>query len=296
MKLQRFRPFISMCLGLLCGWLIGGTVTLMARGVDAGRPSQSDTQPCPAMALDAPVSLAIVGSAFYAAGWAIDLGADSGTGVDGVQVWAYPNPGSGDPAVFLGEATYGGARSDVGAAFGEPFTNSGFLLQIVSLSPGTYRIAAFAHSTVTGTFDVRTADVTVGGPLMAIDAPAPGAWQSGPFVVSGWALDLSAASDTGVDAINIWAFPVSGGPPIFVGSGGYGAPRPDVGAIFGSQFTNAGYSTSVALPAGTPSAEYDLVVYAHSSITNTFSQSRTVRITFALRARDGRDAASTFGQ
>ncbi len=189
-----------------------------------------------------------------------------------------PDPGSDQPPVFLGVASYGGERTDVGAVFGAAFTYSGFFLPISSLSPGSYRIEAFAHSTVSGTFNsVRTADVTVSGPLMAIDAPDSGAVRSGPFVVSGWALDLSAASGLGVDAIHVWAFPVGGGPPIFAGSGVYGAPRPDVGAIFGSQFTNAGYNTWVRLPDGTPSGAYDFVVYVHSSITNTFNQSRVVR-------------------
>ena len=280
MKLRRLRPFISTCVGLLCGWLIGSTVTLVASGVGAGFPAQTaDTPSCPAMTLDAPAPFATVGSVFSAAGWAIDFGADTGTGVDAVQVWAYPNPGSDQPGVFLGDASYGGARSDVGAAYGESFTYSGFLLPI-TLSPGSYRIEAFAHSTVTGTFNsVQTADVTVVGPRIVIDAPAAGTVRFGPFVVAGWALDQSAASGTGVDAINIWAFPVSGGPPIFAGAGGYGAPRSDLAATFGSRFTNAGYSTSVTLPHGTPSGLYDFVVYAHSSITDSFNQSRAVRVT-----------------
>src|SRR5205814_839504 len=136
---------------------------------------------------------------------------------------------------------YGSTRSDVGAAFGANFTKSGFSLTTASLSQGTYRIAAFARSTVTGTFNnVRTVDVTVAGPLMALDAPASGATRSGPFIVAGWALDLSAASGPGVDAIHIWAFPVGGGSPIFAGAGGVGTPRPDLTAVFGGQFANAG--------------------------------------------------------
>jgi hypothetical protein len=63
--------------------------------------------------------------------------------------------------------------------------------------------------------------------------------------------------------------------PIFVGSGGYGAPRSDLAAVFGSQFTNAG---SITFIAGLPSGTYDLVVYAHSTVTGTFNQSRIVRI------------------
>ena len=38
--------------------------------------------------------------------------------------------------VFLGSAPYGGSRPDVGAAFGPPFTGSGFHLTATGLSPG----------------------------------------------------------------------------------------------------------------------------------------------------------------
>ena len=79
----------------------------------------------------------------------------------------------------------------------------------------------------------------------------------------------------GVDAIHIWAFPVAGGAPLFVGVGAPAA-RPDVAAIVGPQFANAGFLlTGATLPAGT----YDLVVYARSSVTQSFNNARLVRIT-----------------
>jgi hypothetical protein len=277
------RTFFSNCAGLFCGLLVSGTVTLLARGVDAVplptvNVALGQTQACAQMSLDVPVSFGTVGSSFDVAGWAIDEAAPSDAGVDAVHVWAYPNPGSGQSPVFLGVASYGGARGDVGAVFGTRFTNSGFFLPNVGLAPGTYQIAVYAHSAATGTFnDVRTADVTVAGPLMSIDLPSSGASRFGPFAVAGWAVDRSAPSGPGVDAINVWAFPVGGGPGIFAGSGGYGSPRSDVGTLYGSQFVNSGYNTLVALPTG----DFDLVVYAHSSITGTFNQSRSVRVTVA---------------
>jgi hypothetical protein len=181
--------------------------------------------------------------------------------------------------VFLGVASYGGARSDVGSVFGARFTNSNFFLTISGLPAGPYRLAAYAHSTFTGTFNaVRTADVTVlPSTVMAIDAPPAGATRPQPVLVQGWAIDLAAASGPGVDAINIWAYPVNApGGPVFAGGGGYGAPRGDVGAAFGGQFTNSGYNTYVA---GLPSGTYDLVVYAHSTVTGTFNQWQVVRVT-----------------
>jgi hypothetical protein len=275
------RQFFSGCVGLFCGLLVSSTVTLLARGVDTvplptGNVALGQIQACAQMSLDVPASFGIVGSSFDVAGWAIDEAVPSNAGVDAVHVWAYPNPGSGQSPVFLGVASYGGSRADVGAVFGSPYTNSGFFLPHVSLSPGMYRIAVYAHSAATGTCnDVRTADVVVAGPRMSIDVPSSGASRFGPFVVAGWALDRSAPSGPGVDANNIWAFPVGGGPPIFAGSGGYGSPRSDVGTLYGSQFANSGYNTLVALPTG----DFDLVVYAHSPITSNFNQSRSVRVT-----------------
>ena len=69
-----------------------------------------------------------------------------------MHVWAYPNAGSGTP-IFLGSATYGGARPHVGAVFGNQFVNSGFTLVVPALAPGRYQIVVFARSRVSGTFD-----------------------------------------------------------------------------------------------------------------------------------------------
>ncbi len=269
--------------------LAAGSYTLVAfaHSTITGTFNQSRTVPvtltststsAPAMSLDAPGNGSVL-SSLYVAGWAIDLAAPNGTGVDAIHVWAYPNPGSGQSPVFVGAASYGGARADVGLVFGSRFANSGFFLAISGVPAGTYRIAAFAHSTFTGTFNaVRIADITLlASTLMSIDAPPGGASRSQPFFVSGWAIDRSAVAGPGVDAIHIWAYPVgvSGG-PFFAGAGGYGAERGDVGAAFGSQFTNSGYNTYITgLAAGT----YDLVVYAHSTVSGTFNQAQVVRVT-----------------
>ena len=65
-------------------------------------------------------------------------------------------------AIFLGAATYGGQRPDVGAYYGSRFTPSGYGLSVSGLSPGTYQLVVFGHSTVTDAFtNVRTVTVTV---------------------------------------------------------------------------------------------------------------------------------------
>src|SRR4051812_46205432 len=67
------------------------------------------------------------------------------------------------------------------------------------------------------------------GPLvMAVDAPLLNATVAGPFIVSGWVLDQSAATGTGIDAVHVWAFPATGS-PTFVGAAAMGDSRPDVG-------------------------------------------------------------------
>ncbi len=115
----------------------------------------------PMIAIDAPAS-GVVPEMFVLEGWAADLRATDDSGVDTIHVYAYPNPGSGTPPVFLGVAQYGFSRPDVGAIFGAAFTNSGYAIGLGPLAPGTYDLVAFAHSTVTGTFPVnRVVRVTV---------------------------------------------------------------------------------------------------------------------------------------
>jgi hypothetical protein len=231
------------------------------------------------MSLDMPANGSTITPNFTVAGWAIDRTAPTGSGVDAVHVWAFPWTGSGfGSAMFLGTATLGLARPDVGAVFGAQFGSSGYALQVSGLALGAYRVVAYAHSTVTGTFNQsQFADVTVASsPAMALDTPTGGSVQQ-PFFLAGWAIDRAASSGTGVDAVHVWAFPTNGGPAIFAGAASLGGSRPDVGAIFGSRFTNSGYSLTVS--GLTQGQQYTLVVYARSTVTGTFNQSRFVTIT-----------------
>jgi hypothetical protein len=93
--------------------------------------------------------------------------------------------------------------------------------------------------------------------------------------VAGWAIEVGAATGTGVDAVHVWAYPSSGGAPLLVGVASYGAARPDVGAIFGSRYTPSGFDVTGSLPAGT----YTIVAFAHSTTTNSFAGVQSVRVT-----------------
>ena len=102
--------------------------------------------------------------------------------------------------------------------------------------------------------------------------------MSGAFRVDGWAADLGAPVGNGADAIHVWALSVGGGSARFLDAATLGGARPDVGSLYGSAFANSGFSLTVAGGALAP-GQYDVLVYAHSTVTGTFNQMRSVRIT-----------------
>jgi hypothetical protein len=87
-----------------------------------------------------------------------------------------------------------------------------------------------------------------------------------------------AASDNGVDVVHVWAVPTSGASPMFVGVGTVGGPRADVGAVFGASHDRSGYWVTAR---GLPPGGYILVVYAHSTVSNSFALWQTIDITVA---------------
>jgi hypothetical protein len=227
----------------------------------------------PRLVVDTPSAGSSVPLRFGIGGWAIDDGVQAGTGIDAVHVWAYPTDGL---PVFAGAATLGDPRPDVAAYLGAQFANAGYHLDVSSLSPGTYTLVVYGHSTVTGAFSVeQQVSITVTGPLplMFVDSPAPNSTVGGTFVVSGWAVELNAQAGTGVDVIHIWATSPSGA-AIFLGTAAYGLARPDVGAWLGAPYTASGFALTASLPAG----NYTLSVYARSTTTGTFRNLKAVGI------------------
>lgn len=226
----------------------------------------------PRTVVDSPGPDSIVLPAFTVSGWVADLAATTGTGVEVVHVWAVPE--SGAPPTFIGVAHYGEPRPDVAAAIGTQFFGSGYSV-VGRLAPGRYRIDVAWRSTISGYWNAQAQYIEVRADTrLTIDGPQPGT-VTRPFLISGWAIDLASASGSGVDAVHIWAFPTSGAAGQFLGAAP-SSPRPDVGAIFGSQYTNSGYSLTVdTLAPGT----YDLIVFARSTVTNSFNAARVVRVT-----------------
>jgi hypothetical protein len=114
------------------------------------------------------------------------------------------------------------------------------------------------------------------GAQVIIDVPTRQQDVGRPFVIAGWAIDLDADVDTGIDALHVWAYPLAGGDPIFLGASVYGGERPDVAAIYGSRFKSSGYGLTVQ---GLEPGNYDLAVFGHSTVTGEFVPAKTVRVT-----------------
>ena len=65
-------------------------------------------------------------------------------------------------------------------------------------------------------------------------------------MIGGWSADLSANRGTGISALHVWAYPLQGGPPIFLGAATYGGARPDVAAVHGDEFRESGFGLIVS--------------------------------------------------
>jgi hypothetical protein len=271
---------------LICfsGSFLGADAQLVTGTPSAGGPPPPPPGGVsrPLISVDAPTNNAVVSTnGFVVAGWAADAGATSGAGVDVVAVWAFPS--NGGAAILAGVANLGGARPDVAAALGnQNFMNTGFGVVAV-LPAGSYTLSVYAHSLVNNSWNTpKLVNVTVqpppSQPLMWVDAPGPTTIYTqapGGIIVAGWAVDLAAASGPGVDAVHVWAYPQGSSTPVFVGWSRTGGARPDVGAALGSsKWSTSGFYVAGTLTAG----NYTLVVYAHSSVTGTFNNVKTLNL------------------
>ena len=210
---------------------------------------------------------------FTVTGWAIDLGASSGVGIDAVHVFAAPVAG-GDP-IFLGAATRYD-RPDIAALHGSGFLHSGFTISVSGLSPGQYTIRTLLHSSVSDQVvdGPQALVVVLGQAMMAITAAAQ-TGVPGRLSIEGWALDLAATSGTGVASVELWAAR-TGEPVRFLGLADYGTSRPDVAAIYGPAFEATGWTKQITdLPPG----PWLIVAYLNSSLTGTRVQWATTNIT-----------------
>jgi hypothetical protein len=114
------------------------------------------------------------------------------------------------------------------------------------------------------------------GTQVVIDTPRAQQDVAQPFALGGWAADLDAVAGTGIDTLHVWAYPLNGGAPVFLGAGALGGVRPDVAAIHGDRFRASGFTLPVQ---GLVPGNYDIVVYAWSNVSGGFAQAQTVRLT-----------------
>jgi hypothetical protein len=136
------------------------------------------------------------------------------------------------------------------------------------LLPGTYNATVTIASTSIH-LDMSlpvSVSLTVTESRFSGIASVSGSTVTQPFVLRGFALDKAASTGTGVDTVEIRAYPVGGGTPVMLGTATYGLARSDVAATYGARFANSGFEfTSSAVPAGL----FDMVVRAHSTVTGT---------------------------
>ena len=198
----------------------------------------------PQVFIDGPSQGATVTQPFKLFGWAADMTAASGTGVDMVRVSARRPDGT---IVPIGNATLGIVRGDVGFYFDQQPLAAGYELNVSGLPAGPYTLVAEARYTATGLFEkTASVDVMVTGsaPFGVIDTPAASASVAGTVLVTGWAL-----STAGVARVAVYRDPVGGeGEQVWIGDARFveGA-RPDVAAAFPSypQNTRAGWGLAV---------------------------------------------------
>ena len=114
------------------------------------------------------------------------------------------------------------------------------------------------------------------GVQVAIDVPRSQRDVELPFLLAGWAADLDAATGTGIDTLHVWAYPATGGAPVFLGTPTLGGARPDVAAVHGDEFHQTGFGLMVQ---GLSAGNYDLAVFPWSNVTGGFAPPNVVRVT-----------------
>lgn len=130
-------------------------------------------------------------------------------------------------------------------------------------------------------------------PIMEIESPVQSASVAQPFSVSGWAIDLAAIAGIGVDVVRVRA--IRSGTTIEVawGTATLGTSRPDIGAIYGSQFVNSGYSLTVANQAA---GEYAVFIDAHSVSSGLWNtKATTLFVDLPVNLTIGRQGTGTGG-
>ena len=141
----------------------------------------------------------------------------------------------------------------------------------MGLAPAQYTIQIYAHNTITNSWTIfeRTTTVTA-TPLHTIETPETNQGVTQPFALTGWAIDGSNPTGTGVDAVDVSGYHNfgSGSPLVSYGAATYGGSRPAVSALYGARFDPSGYTKTLStLTAGW----YWFVVSSHNVRDNSWT-------------------------
>jgi hypothetical protein len=232
---------------------------------------------------DTPAAGTTVTLPFDVAGWIVDradyYNGSSWPGVSDPKLYDQPDqasPGLVNPA-GVGQVP----RPDVAALYGWWYLKSGFRVRVGRLSAGPHTLQVRGRSSYNGDPVAISTTITVQrNPLIAMDRPPDGARVTLPFQVYGWAVDGTAPSGTGVDAVHVWAYPASGS-PIFLGAAMYGVGRGDVAESMGWDFAWTGFTLNVA---GLKPGVYTIRAFAHCTQTGTFDAVASAQVTILQAA------------
>ena len=202
--------------------------------------------------------------------------------------FAYAADFTGGVRVAVGDVD-GDARMDIITGAGP---GGGPHVRVLRANPTTFQ-GSFGVTDMDGFFaygDQFAGGVFVAAPTplhrMSIDAPLSGSTVPASSDLFGWALyERPIPASPEIGAVHVWAYPVDGSAPRFVGatlirgdawSDALIVKRPDVAAVLGGSYTPSGYKVSLStLPPGT----YDVVVFALQWLTGAPVNRRVVRVT-----------------
>ena len=187
--------------------------------------------------VDAPAQNATVTEPFVLSGWAFYADATTGSGIDAIDVWATSTTHQ-TSWMYWGPATIGQSRPDVAAGYNNSHgATSGYSALMSGVTPDTYSVQIWTHNSATGVWASFTVVVTVtSAPIHAYQWPSNYQAVTQPFTLSGYAFDPQATTGTGVDAVQVQAYPNpgSGQPLQTIGAATYGDARSDVAAYYGA--------------------------------------------------------------
>lgn len=201
---------------------------------------------------------------FTVSGWAVDPSASEGPGIDSVVLIEGPQY----PGRFVTEGTYGLDRRDIATALGASFAESGFAISVTALPPGAHELSVYLRVAGERAWSrLASFRVDIDSPNLVGHVDSPPADTLGlPVPVTGWALDASARTDTGVDSVAIYAGEIELGR--WLADAEYGSERSDVEQRFGVRFAPAGYAVNLADLAG---GRQELSIYAHTTVDDRWA-------------------------